>query len=665
MLDSGALFHFSGDINDFVDYTQMENKIPLKTANSSASIEGKGMIILVLSTGETVWIYPVFYIPSLTCKLLLLGTFLQDGFQVIGVAHFIMVLRGHLPFLTFTPRSEKDSIYIIRALAACKVDLHSAVTSIYLIDYEMVHKRLAHPSKDVLQKARKHLKDFPEIEIPSEEHVCPGCAQGKMTNHPFPATTRRASQPFELIHSDLKSFPIESYHRFKHVIVFFDDYSSSAWTVNLCTKDAALTTTSQFLTYVELQYSSKVQQWMSNAGGEYKSAAFNKMLKDRGIKILQSVPYVHQQNGRAEWIICTLMDKAESMRFQACIPQSWWEFSVEHATHVYNQTPLWHLNWHTPYELLNNEVPSVSHLRVFSCGAYIYLPAETRTNKLAPKSEMMTYLGNAPGASEFTFMRSPNNVLFYAAQCIFDEDLFPKCQTGSCQPLTRLHSNAPHKSHSHHKDTISVDEEVPSPISGIKGKQPEWHILQQPEQFPPPVLPPPREATPPVPGGLLPSREPSPEPEQQAPPLFNLLCLLDSSRELRRSLWCLEMFMGKLVTLLTSWNPRTEGIWRSWRKRLPSRTRTLLTLQSWFLALAISPRQTLRMSLSCLSPPLLLSWKLRVALIMPPTTLLLIGCARKGEYSSFCSSWLKQFHWLPTLPLTPRHEDIKIWLAYP
>ena len=93
-----------------------------------------------------------------------------------------------------------------------------------------------------------------------------------------------------------------------------------------------------------LMYRSKVQQWMSDAGGEYKSAVFIKMLKDRGIEILQSIPYVHQQNGRAEQIICMLMDKAESMWFQACLPQSWWEFSVEHATHVYNQTPLRHLN---------------------------------------------------------------------------------------------------------------------------------------------------------------------------------------------------------------------------------------------------------------------------------------------------------------------------------
>ena len=208
------------------------------------------------------------------------------------------------------------------------------------------------------------------------------------------------------------------------------------------------------------------------------------------------------------------MDKAKSMRFQACLPQSWWEFSVEHATHVYNQTPLRCLNWRMPYELLNNEVPSVSHLRVFGCGAYVYLPAETRANKLAPKSEMMTYLGNAKGASRFTFMRLPNNELFHAAQCIFDEDLFPKCQTGPRQPLTRLYSNVPHRTHLHYEDSIPVDEEVPSPVSRIKQKQPEWHLLQQPERSPSPVAPP-HEAMPPIPGGLPPSREPSPK--QRAP----------------------------------------------------------------------------------------------------------------------------------------------------
>ena len=115
---------------------------------------------------------------------------------------------------------------------------------------------------------------------------------------------------------------------------------------------------------------------MSDAGGEYKSKPFEKILKDRGIEILQSIPYTHQQNGRAERIIKTIMEKAESMCLQACIPQSWWEFSIEHATHVYNRTPMRCLNCQTPYILLYGERPSVEHLRVFGCGAYVFLPAE-------------------------------------------------------------------------------------------------------------------------------------------------------------------------------------------------------------------------------------------------------------------------------------------------
>jgi len=458
LLDSGASLHFTGDITDFVNYTPMENGIEVLTTNSSTQVKGQGTVILLLSTGGAVRIHPVFYVPDLTVKLLSLGTFLRNGHQCTGTSHSIQVMKNLRPFLTFRPRSEGDSIYVIRSLAGNEAELHSAITTIYKVDYEIIHQRMAHPSKDVISKAWKHLKDFPQIEIPTEEHICPGCAQGKMTNRPFYASTRRATRPFELIHSDLKSFPIESYHRYKYVIVFFDDYTSHAWTVNMRTKDAALTATSHFLAMVETKFGSRVTQWMSDAGGEYKSKSFDKMLKDRGIKILQSIPYTHQQNRRAERIIRTLMEKAESMRHLACLPQSWWEFSVEHATHVYNRTPMSRLNWQTPFTLLWREKPTIDHLRVFGCGAYVFIPAETRANKLAPKSELMTYLGNAPGANGFVFMRGPNNMLYYATHCIFDESLFPKCPKQAKTPSVRLQENAPPQHY--HTDDPPVEEEL-------------------------------------------------------------------------------------------------------------------------------------------------------------------------------------------------------------
>ena len=87
--------------------------------------------------------------------------------------------------------------------------------------------------------------------------------------------------------------------------------------------------------------------------------------------------------------------------------------------------------------------PSIEHLRVFGCGAYVFLPAEVRANKLAPRSELMVYLGNHPGGKGWIFMRGPNNVIFSAAQATFDESLFPRCPKDKTRKNTRLQDPTP------------------------------------------------------------------------------------------------------------------------------------------------------------------------------------------------------------------------------
>ena len=187
-------------------------------------------------------------------------------------------------------------------------------------------------------------------------------------------------------------------------------------------------TTCHFLQMVKTQFQTLIQGWMSDFGGEYKSIAYDNLLKGEGIRIYNSAPHVPQQNGCAEIFMHTLMDKAEAMRHLACLPNSWWEFATAHAIHIYNRTPLSHLQWHTPYEALHSKQPQIDHLRVFGCAAYIFLLSDIRTDKLAPKSELMVYLGVAPGNdANYLFMCSPNNVLFTAAQADFSEVQFPKC----------------------------------------------------------------------------------------------------------------------------------------------------------------------------------------------------------------------------------------------
>ena len=223
MLDSGASRHFTFNINNYINYKTMA-EVLVRTTNSFTKIIGKRTIIITVD-GKTVRINPVYHIPDLNCRLLSLGQFLRSGLLSRGSACEISLHEDENEFLTFYPHTKEDSIYVIWSLVGTRVS--AQIKTIFNVDFEVLHCRLAHLSNDVLQKAGRHIKDFPCVQIP-KEHICPGCTQGKMTNGSFPPSNIRASEPFEVIHSDLKSFPIESYRKYKYSIIFYDDYTSHA-----------------------------------------------------------------------------------------------------------------------------------------------------------------------------------------------------------------------------------------------------------------------------------------------------------------------------------------------------------------------------------------------------------------------------------------------------
>ena len=59
---------------------------------------------------------------------------------------------------------------MIQSLLGTEVDY--SLSTVYNVDFEIMHRCLVHPSGEVLQKAGKYVKDFPDIKIPSE-HFCP------------------------------------------------------------------------------------------------------------------------------------------------------------------------------------------------------------------------------------------------------------------------------------------------------------------------------------------------------------------------------------------------------------------------------------------------------------------------------------------------------------
>eukprot|EP00253_Pinus_taeda_P025635 PITA_25635 len=88
----------------------------------------------------------------------------------------------------------------------------------------------------------------------------------------------------------------------------------------------------------------------------------------------------------------TLMERERSMLSGVRLGQEFWAEAVETACYLVNRSPSSALEDKTPQEVWTSKKPSLSHLRVFECDAYVHVPKEKQT-KLDSKSEKCIFIG--------------------------------------------------------------------------------------------------------------------------------------------------------------------------------------------------------------------------------------------------------------------------------
>jgi len=84
------------------------------------------------------------------------------------------------------------------------------------------HQRLGHPAPATLERLNKlHAVSCNKV----DRSLCHSCQIGKHTRLPFSSSQSITHAPFELVHCDVWTSPINSLSGFSYYLVCLDDYS--------------------------------------------------------------------------------------------------------------------------------------------------------------------------------------------------------------------------------------------------------------------------------------------------------------------------------------------------------------------------------------------------------------------------------------------------------
>nr|KAJ0186868.1 hypothetical protein LSAT_V11C900466960 [Lactuca sativa] len=144
----------------------------------------------------------------------------------------------------------------------------------------------------------------------------------------------------------------------------------------------------EFKHEIKNQLGRKIKMLRSDKGWEYLSIEFHDYLKECEI-VSQLTPLrTPQLNGVTERHNRTLLEMVHSMMSRASFPISLWGYALETATHILNLVPPKKVS-KTPCEMWTGKVPSLAHVKIWGCEAFI--KRETR-DKLGAGNEKRLFI---------------------------------------------------------------------------------------------------------------------------------------------------------------------------------------------------------------------------------------------------------------------------------
>lgn len=350
---------------------------------------------------------------------------LDNGIMLQEVLH---VPEASTNLLSVTHATKRGASFTFKS-NSCTVELDGNIIAIgnllndglYHIcskpTYESVHRATVKETAELWHRRYGHLS-YPQLKTLVQDdmvdginvrpedfmaELCEPCIMAKHNKAPFGHSESKTTAPLELIHMDVCG-PMQttSLGGSKYVATFLDDYSRLSLVRPIARKSDVVREVKGVINMLENQSGKRAKRVRSDNGSEYVNHELASYFSNKGIIHETSVRYNPQQNGAAERLNRTLVEKVRAMLHDKALPAELWAEAYVTANTVRNVSPT-NTRDRTPWELFYGSKPDVSMLRVFGSNAYSHIPKKLRT-KLDAVSEAGIFIGYEPNTKGYRIL---------------------------------------------------------------------------------------------------------------------------------------------------------------------------------------------------------------------------------------------------------------------
>nr|GFC09095.1 hypothetical protein [Tanacetum cinerariifolium] len=252
---------------------------------------------------------------------------------------------------------------------------------------------------------------------------------------------------------------VESINGKKYVLVIVDDYSRYTWTHFLRSKDETPEVLIDFLRLVQRGLHAQVRTVRTDKGTEFLNKNLHAYFASEGITHQTSIARTSKQNGVVERQNCTLVEAARTMLSAAKVPLLFWAEAIATACFTQNHSFVIHRHDKTPYNIINDQKPSVKFFHIFGSLSYIVIDGEN-LDKMKEKHDACIFVRYFTQSRAYRVFNKRTRVLVETIHVNFDElphmasdhvssDPVPQCQRttlehGSLSPGPQCQENVPH-----------------------------------------------------------------------------------------------------------------------------------------------------------------------------------------------------------------------------